>query len=58
MKNKKYEILDLEWDTNFFKINCGKVIINNSLEKEDFFKLLLELDKYDFVSIKKLKLYL
>ncbi len=54
MENKKYEILDLDWDTNFFKINCGKVIINDSLEKEEFLKLLLEIDKYDFVSINNL----
>ncbi len=42
-------ILKMDWDTDYFGIKCGKVVIENSLENIETVKQ--EMLKYDFVSI-------
>ena len=39
MDTKKYKIEKLIWDTNFFNMNCAKVILKEEVDKEDIKKI-------------------
>ncbi|MCL5289747.1 MAG: GNAT family N-acetyltransferase, partial [Firmicutes bacterium] len=48
---KNYEFCYLEWDSNFFGLSCGKLIMTNELSKEEQQEIFYYLKKYNFVSI-------
>lgn len=41
----------LEWDSDFFEMECGKCILNEKLDPFKFEKLVNEIEKYKFVSL-------
>lgn len=45
---KKNHVIPLNWDTEFFGIKCGKVVIT---AEDSFSDLILESEGYDFISI-------
>lgn len=49
----KYKIQELEWDTNFFNVNCAKVILKKEIDKEEFKNIneYIKENKIKFVTI-------
>lgn len=47
-------ICDLEWDTVFFGVNCGKVVLHKPLDTDEWELLKKVISKYEFVSITNL----
>lgn len=44
----------LEWDSNYFNVGCGKVVLDKEFNQKEFFKLKKEATEYDFVTISNL----
>ena len=53
IETQKYKIEKLIWDTNFFNINCAKIILKAEIDKEDIKKInqYIKRDKIQFLTI-------
>ena len=49
--NKNYELKNLDWDTEYFGVKSGKIVLNNEIDKNDFKNIKKWLKKYQFVTI-------
>ncbi len=51
VSNEKYNLIDLDWDTNYFGVKSGKVVLNEVVDDNDL-KIILKWSKnYEFVTI-------
>lgn len=50
--NEKYIFTDLEWDSNFFGVTCGKLTLLNQINEEDWSSINEKINEYEFVVIK------
>lgn len=57
MQRKKYNIENLEWDTNFFGIKSARICLNEKVEENDIQDMINELKKenYQFVTIRNIE---
>ncbi|MGI8315812.1 GNAT family N-acetyltransferase [Halobacillus mangrovi] len=46
-----FTIYPLEWDTNFFGLHCAKAILHKPLNKQQWAKLKIEMERFEFISI-------
>lgn len=53
--NQKYKFYKLNWDTEYFGVQCAKLVLENEITVQDFFSLKKEFVDYDFISISNLK---
>lgn len=47
----KYNFIDLPWDTDYFGVRSGKIILNEELELKDFEGLIRLTQSYEFITI-------
>lgn len=49
--NKSYSFYDLQWDTEFFGVNCAKAILHKLLTLDEWSELKGRFENYQFISI-------
>ena len=49
--NDKYELKDLEWDTTYFGVKSGKIILNKEIDLVDLKQIKKWLKNYKFITI-------
>ncbi len=51
VSNNKYNLIDLDWDTNYFGVKSGKVVLNELIDDNDLKSILKWSKNYEFVTI-------
>ncbi|OED33129.1 hypothetical protein BHE17_11975 [Planococcus maritimus] len=46
----KFDLIPLDWDSNYFGVNSAKVVIHEKMEEEEFNFLLQKVKKFEFVT--------
>lgn len=45
------EIKQLQWDTDFFGVLCGKIVLDRRISEPEWLENIKEFDKFDFISV-------
>lgn len=51
LQKGSFEFLDLHWDSDYFEVNCAKVILKREISNKEGKEIIRAFDNYDFITI-------